>query len=117
MSATPIWFDITAADAITVRRFYAELLGWNIAVDEATNYGVISDDEGSPVGGIGQIGEGNRHPAGVVAYFPVEDVDAAVSAAENLGASIAVAPWEIPGLGRMAVVAGPEGNPIGLMSR
>lgn len=55
--------------------------------------------------------------AGVIAYFPVDDVDAAVSAAQDLGASLVIEPWEIPGLGRMALVTDPEGNRVGLMSQ
>lgn len=61
MSATPIWFDITAADAPTLRSFYAQLLGWNVVVDEVMDYGLVSDGE-DPVGGIGQAGEHNQRP-------------------------------------------------------
>ncbi|WP_027942902.1 VOC family protein [Amycolatopsis taiwanensis] len=113
MSFSHAWCE---ADAPTLRRFYAELLGWNIAVDQDMDYGLVSDGEQPPVGGIGQAGEGDRHPAGVVACFPVADLDAALSVAQRLGANIAIDPWEIPGLGRMVVVTDPEGNRIELMS-
>ncbi|MDQ9750979.1 hypothetical protein RFZ03_09935, partial [Acinetobacter baumannii] len=66
------------------------------------------------VGGIGQAGEGHRHPVGVVAYVPVDDVADALSRATELGASIAVEPWTLPGMGTMAVVLDPNGQRVGL---
>lgn len=39
MTHTPSWFDITATDAAASRRFYGELFGWNIQVDETLDYG------------------------------------------------------------------------------
>lgn len=77
---------------------------------------MISEGDGPPAGGIGQAGSLGPHPAGVVAYFPVTDVDAAVSAAKDLGGTVAVEPWEISGLGRMAVVVDPQGNRIGVVA-
>ncbi|RZS43664.1 hypothetical protein EV193_102645 [Herbihabitans rhizosphaerae] len=116
MTKAPAWFDITARNAERSRRFYGELFDWEIAVDESMNYGLTSTADGVP-GGIGETGDGSPHPAGVVLYFPVEDLDGAVARAERLGGSIAVPAWELPGLGRMAVILDVDGNRIGLWQR
>lgn len=97
MSAIPSWFDITAVDAPTLRTFYAELLDWTVAVDAALDYGLVNEGEDPPVSGIGQAGEGNRHPAGVVTYFPVKNIDVAVSTAQDLGGPSQSSPGRSPG--------------------
>ncbi len=50
----------------------------------------------------------------MVIYFTVTDLDAALERAEHLGGSRIVPAWEIPGLGRMAVLTDPDGNRVGL---
>lgn len=113
---SPIWLDVTAREAEKTRAFYGALFGWQINVEPAMDYGLISGADGI-AGGIGQERPGNQHPAGVVAYLPVEDVDAALTRAEQLGGACAVPVWEAPGLGRMAVFTDPEGNRVGLWQR
>lgn len=109
----PAWFDISAHDAEQSRMFYGELFGWKINVDESMDYGLTQTSRGI-LGGIGQAGKENPHPAGVVMYFPVDDVEAALERAERLGGKRAVPPWAIPGLGKMAVFHDPDGNRVGL---
>ncbi len=114
MSQPVAWFDITAQDATTSRAFYGELFGWPVNVIESLDYGLVEADDGRLPGGIGQAGEQNPHPAGVVIYFPVEDVDVALARAESLGATCLIRPFELPGYGRMAVIADPDGNRVGI---
>ncbi|MCI2420849.1 VOC family protein [Saccharopolyspora sp. K220] len=116
MTLPPVWFDITAEDAAQAREFYAALFGWEIDIDESMDYGLTRTADGMP-GGIGQAGPHSPHPPGVVLYFAVDDVAAAVDRAERLGGSCVVPIWEIPGLGEMAVVVDVDGNRIGLWQR
>jgi predicted enzyme related to lactoylglutathione lyase len=113
----PAWIDITARDAAKARAFYSELLGWEIHVDPDMDYGLVAPSDGRLPGGIGQAGERYPHPPGVVVYFAVDDVESALARAERLGARRALDPWEIPGLGTMAVFEDPEGNRVGLWAR
>jgi predicted enzyme related to lactoylglutathione lyase len=114
MPKPPAWFDITARDAEASRAFYTGLFGWDIKIDESMNYGLVSPAAGRIPGGIGQAGEGYPHPAGIVTYFTVDDLDESLRAARKLGSFEAVPAWEIPGFGRMAVVLDPDGNRVGL---
>lgn len=113
----PAWFDITARDATKSREFYGELFGWEITVEESMNYGIVEAAPERLPGGIGQAAEANPHPAGVVMYFAVNDLEAALERAQRLGGELAVAPWELLGLGRMAVFHDPDGNRVGLWQR
>jgi hypothetical protein len=66
-----------------------------IDVVEEIDYGLVEPRADGLAGGIGQAGEGNRHPVGV-------------------GATTAVERWTLPGTGTMAVVLDPDGQRIGL---
>lgn len=111
-----LWFDVTAKDAKRSREFYARIFGWQFNVIEGLNYALTETADSVP-GGIGQAGDHTPHPPGVVAYFPVEDLDATLAAVAGCQAECLVQPWELPGYGRMAVVADPDGNRIGLWER
>lgn len=114
MSNPPAWIDITAVNAERSRAFYRDLFGWEIHVEESMNYGLVQPTPERLPGGIGQASDDNPHPAGVVIYFIVDDLDIALKRAERLGARRIVPAWETPGLGRMAVLGDPDGNRIGL---
>ncbi len=52
MSGPPAWIDITAEDAERSRAFYRDLLGWEIDVEEAMNYGLVQPTPEQLPGGI-----------------------------------------------------------------
>ena len=47
-------------------------------------------------------------------YFNVEDCDATVARAVELGAGELVAPYDVPGVGRTAMVRDPQGALVGV---
>ncbi|GGL40634.1 VOC family protein [Planomonospora parontospora] len=110
------WFDITAKDAAKSRSFYSEIFGWKIDVDPQMNYGMIDTAaaEGIP-GGIGEAGE--HSAAGIVLYIVVEDAEATLKQVESLGGERETLPYDIPGIGVMAVFRDPDGNRVGLWQR
>jgi predicted enzyme related to lactoylglutathione lyase len=55
-------------------------------------------------------------PSSWTVYFNVDDVDAASKKAVGLGAKELVAPADIPGGGRFAILADPQGATFGLMA-
>ncbi len=108
----PEWFDISTPDAARARRFYQQMFGWTLQVlDEV--YTLVGAD-GRPIGGIGQSDEESPY-VGIVTYFRVADLDAALARAEQLGGARRLDPTPLPGLGRMAVFTDPDGNPVGLL--
>ncbi|MEU5261555.1 VOC family protein [Amycolatopsis sp. NPDC021455] len=109
----PAWFDISTPDAARARDFYRDLFGWPSKVLDET-YALVGDD-GGPTGGIGQAGPDSPY-TGFVAYFPVDDVDAALARAERLGATRVLAPVDTP-VSRIAVFTDPDGNHVGLVGR
>ncbi|WP_328543408.1 MULTISPECIES: VOC family protein [unclassified Streptomyces] len=108
------WFDISTPDAPRARRFYQELFGWPVHVMDDT-YALVGDEDGRPTGGVGQAGPDSPY-TGLVAYFPVDDVDAALARAERLGATRILSPTDTPA-SRIAVFTDLDGNHVGLISR
>ncbi|MFD8597882.1 VOC family protein [Kitasatospora sp. NPDC059646] len=109
----PAWFDLSTPDAPRARRFYRDLFGWPVQQLDET-YALVGADGGEPTGGIGQAGPGSPY-TGIVVYFPVPDVEAALARAEELGGRRRLEPQSVPGRGRIAVFDDPDGNPVGLL--
>jgi predicted enzyme related to lactoylglutathione lyase len=95
------------------------VFGWDPRdqdVGEAT-YTVFYLGE-APVGGMMAMSEGvpEEMPAYWLTYFTVEDCDAAVEKAKELGGSITMDAMQMEGVGRFAVVADPQGASFGVIS-
>ncbi|HVL07047.1 MAG TPA: VOC family protein [Acidimicrobiales bacterium] len=110
------FFEVISAEPERAKSFYGELFGWQIdAPPGMDGYALVDTGagEGAIGGGIGPSqGPGD---AGVKIYVRVGDLDAYVARAEQLGAALLVPPMDLPGdFGRIAVVADPDGNAVGL---
>jgi predicted enzyme related to lactoylglutathione lyase len=53
-------------------------------------------------------------PSHWLAYVTVENVDATAEKARKLGAQIVIPPFDVPTVGRIAVLVDPQGASIGL---
>lgn len=100
------WFEIGTTDPGRARAFYGGLFGWEIQGDERV-YLMVSADGGIPGGII-------PTPQGVAPYaaFCVEvpDVDAAVSNAVKLGATLQIGAEDNPQGVRSAYLQDPDGS-------
>jgi uncharacterized protein len=116
MGAPVAFFEVSSPDSGRAQRFYGELFGWQVAVDPGMGgYGLVDTAAGEAAigGGIGPVEEGN--PAGVRIYVRVDDLEAALGRAEELGGTRLVSPTDLPGgYGRFALFADPDGNTVGL---
>lgn len=110
------YFEIVSGDPGRARRFYADLCGWTAEPDPAMgDYAMVDTGAGPDAigGGIGATDGGN--PAGVRIYVRVPDLEKTLARAGELGAPTVLPVTELPGgWGRIAVVADPDGNLLGL---
>lgn len=111
---TPIWYELVSDDADASKAFYEKVIGWTIhAADPGgMDYRMIDTGGGNFVGGLAAPGEGQKMPdmtPGWRFYIGVDDVDASAARIEAAGGSVAIAPFDLPGVGRMAFVADPHG--------
>ena len=72
---------------------------------------MLARSGGQVVGSISQVGSSSADDAGTgwVIYFAVADTDATAAKATELGGSVVADPSDAP-FGRLAVLAGPEGE-------
>ena len=102
-----VHFDITGPDEAPLRRFYAELLGWQVQ-PKGPGYALVT----TPGGLAGAIAE--REEASVVLGVAVPDLEAAVKQAEHLGATVVMPPTD-NGWVAKAQLQDPAGNLVNLI--
>jgi hypothetical protein len=108
---TLCWNELASKDVKQSTEFYKTLFGWAIDQMETPNgpYQVIKNGDNFN-GGMMQMSEdwGDAPPHWSV-YFAVEDCDASSEKIKSLGGSVVHGPFDVKNVGRIAVVADPQG--------
>ena len=113
-----VWNELITRDYEGAKAFYSSVFGYTYEeVGEGFTYSTIKlADTGDVVGGLGAFDPGAPPEAasnwGI--YFHVEDCDASVAKAVELGASVARGPIDTP-FGRMASVTGTQGEAFSMI--
>jgi hypothetical protein len=114
------WCELMTTDVTAAKQFYSQLFGWQMddqpLPEMGMTYTVVKvGDRG--VGGIMPMPPQSSAPFPCWnGYVTVDDVDASVKLAEQLGAKILVSPTDIPDTGRFCVIQDPQGAVINLIS-
>lgn len=113
-AGTPCWVDYGAADVGAAVAFYREVLGWSTR-DGGPEHGgyVMCSVGGHDAAGIGPSTTPGTPPAWLT-YLATTDADATAAAALEAGGTVLAEPFDVADLGRMAVLADPEGAVLGL---
>jgi uncharacterized protein len=109
------WAELGTPDPKAACEFYGSLFGWRFETMEGGpgNYLVIKVGDTS-VGGVMKP----DHPAPAMwgSYVTVAACDETVEKAKALGATVCAGPFDIPSVGRMAVLQDPQGAVIQVIS-
>jgi predicted enzyme related to lactoylglutathione lyase len=108
----PCWIDTTQPDPDAAAAFYGGLFGW--ALEDAMPPGspgryLMARLPGGEVGAISSQQEGAAPAATWNTYVWVDDADATAAQVSAAGGAVISAPFDVPGAGRMAVLADPAG--------
>jgi hypothetical protein len=119
-----IWYELMTKDADAASNFYGKVIGWTSTASgqSGMDYRFFSSgDGGDPKDGVGgylaitpEMEAGGARPAWV-GYIAVDDVDASVDSIMQTGGSLLMSAMDIEGVGRMAMVADPQGAPFYVM--
>lgn len=116
---TPIWYELLTPDPDASKRFYDDAIGWTVEAKPSgeMDYRMIDTGDGL-VGGVfrltPEMTQGGARPTWLF-YIGVDDVDATVEAIREAGGGVTMGPWDVPGVGRMAMVTDPQGIPFYVM--
>lgn len=108
---TLCWADLSTSDPKRAQDFYSGLLGWQFTRDEKDTSGYLHIKNGEHfIGGVPPakyLAPGA--PSHWLAYFVVDDVDVSANKAKDMGAKLFVPPMTMEGVGRMSIIADPQG--------
>ena len=114
------WNELMTRNVERAKKFYAETIGWSfdaMPMPDGNTYWLAKID-GEPVAGIFDISgpEYGQVPESWMAYLAVDDVDARVQKAVKAGAKLMKPVFDVPGVGRIAILMEPGGAGIGWMT-
>ncbi len=116
---TVLWNELMTRDVPGAVAFYEAVCGWRFRpVAAAEGPYLVAHSMDAPVAGIFDM-EPLHHLDGVPAhwftYLGVDDLDAAIEEAVAAGGVVQRAPFPIPNVGRVAIVADPSGAGVGMV--
>ncbi|MEZ5670585.1 MAG: VOC family protein [Alphaproteobacteria bacterium] len=116
------WNELMTPDPAAAAAFYKAVVGWDKGAmpmpgGEGGEYHLwqVGDET---MGGMMQMSgpQFQGVPPHWMAYVHVADVDAAAAKAGSSGGAVHAPPFDVPGVGRIAIVADPAGAMLGLIT-
>ncbi len=112
-----VHFEILGNDSDALQQYYRNLFDWKITqASPDFPYGIINaEEQGEGIGGgVGGTMEGGS--AAATFYMQVDDIDASLAKANELGGETVVPVTPIPGMVTFAQFKDIEGNVIGMVA-
>lgn len=113
-----VWRDLMTDDPERAKPFYAALFGWEYVERTAQGrpYSLVKSG-GRTIGGIAKAERKvpDQPSSQWLNFLSVADVDRAAQQTRAAGGSVLLAPFDVPKVGRVAVVLDPQGAPLGLV--
>lgn len=109
------WIGHSGPDSAAAMKFYRETIGWTIGdlpMQDGSSYPGIMIGEDA-IGGFSPM---PQKTAAWTIYVTVEDVDTCVERVRKAGGAIVSEPTDMPGVGRMSLIADPQGAPIAVIT-
>ncbi|MGB7768003.1 MAG: VOC family protein [Verrucomicrobiia bacterium] len=107
------WNELVTQDVAASKKFYSGLFGWKTQpFGKGADYTLFKQGK-DMVGGLMKCPQPGAPPHWL-AYVTVADVDKSAQKAKKLGAEIVVPPFDVPTVGRIAVLVDPQGAAIGI---
>lgn len=117
-----VWHDLFTPDIGASKAFYQRVANWRFVTEHADSFAwgggaqdfvlALSGAEA----GAGFVHRRSDQPDGWLPYVEVADVDAAVDLACGHGGTLVKRPFDVPGVGRNALLRDPAGALVGVSS-
>jgi predicted enzyme related to lactoylglutathione lyase len=113
MANPVVWFEVLGKDAKKLQGFYSDLFDWKLSkAPGPMDYFMLTEPERGIGGGIG---DAKQAPGHVTVYVEVDDPQAYLDKAEQLGGKTVVGVTEIPDMVTFALFSDPEGHIVGVI--
>ena len=108
---TLIWNELQTSDPAACEKFYTAAFGWEAETAEMPSgpYTSFRDGEDYRGGMMSTASFEGEVPPNWAVYLAVDDVDAAIAAATGAGGTEIAPAFDVPGVGRMAVLQSADG--------
>jgi uncharacterized protein len=111
------WNELRTRDAERAKRFYETAIGWSFektSTPDGRPYWVAMMD-GKPVAGLFPLSspEFDGVPESWMSFLAVDDVDKRVAKATKAGARLVMPIFDVPDVGRIAMLMEPSGAGVG----
>lgn len=107
-----LWQELMTQEPKGAQEFYGSVIGWKPETMQVPGtdqpYTMMSTGK-APIAGMMQLPDDVKAPSHWIAYIGTPNVDDTLQQAKKLGARVYVEPMDIPTVGRMAVLADPQG--------
>ncbi len=119
-AGTFCWFECGTTDADAAKKFYTELFGWNsmdvpMPGDGGGTYTLLKAGDDDLAGLYSLTGpQFEGVPSHWATYVAVDSADESHTRALSLGAKSVLAPMDVPGVARIAMVTDPTGANIAM---
>ena len=106
-----VWYDATTSDMKRATTFYKGVIGWTAADSgNPTQRYTLFSAKARMVAGLMPIPDDAKGmPPMWMGYIGVSDIAAFVKKVKAAGGAVHRGPWEVPGVGHMAVAGDPHG--------
>src|SRR5919204_2581569 len=108
-----VWHEQVSSDPQQAQDFYTQLFGWGTEVfkPREVDYTMISSG-GHNHGGFGKAMEG-APPPHWLSHIHVENLEETIEKTKRAGGKLAAGPFEMSEVGRVAIIADPQGAYLG----
>ncbi|SRR5216684_5620096 len=114
------WNELMTRDVEGAKRFYESTIGWSFQAMPMADGGTywVAMLDGRPVAGIFSLNAPGYDgvPESWMSYLAVDDVDARVAKAIKAGAKLMKPIFDVPDVGRIAILTQPGGAGVGWMT-
>ncbi|MFN0247682.1 MAG: VOC family protein [Kofleriaceae bacterium] len=110
------WNELITTDVVAAQAFYTKLFGWTAEATPGMDYTVFQQGDRQIGGLMSQPDEMKGAPSMWGVYFAVDDVDASITKATKLGATILAPVMDVPNVGRFAWLSDVQGAPFAVMT-
>lgn len=112
------WNELMTRDLEASKKFYAAVCGWTFQEMEVDgmSYTILMSGE-QPAGGMFEMAgeEFKDEPERWMSYVAVADADAAAEACAKAGGEVLRPPFDVTGVGRIALIKDVSGAEIGVI--